>query len=135
MTPKRIQRKRSKGWRMPDNTRYVGRGTVYGNPFIVGHDAAFERPWVVYWSDAGPVHSTHLTLEAARSAAVDCFDDWISQDTLDPNRWTPLLIAQHVRLKAALAAGYLNGLDLCCWCPPAHRCHADVLARIVGGAR
>jgi len=33
MKPKRIQRKRSKGWRMPANTIYVGRPTIFGNPF------------------------------------------------------------------------------------------------------
>ncbi len=31
--PKRIQRKRSKGWRMPPNTVYVGRPTKWGNPW------------------------------------------------------------------------------------------------------
>ena len=34
--PKRIQRKRTKGWRMPENTVYVGRPTKWGNPFKVG---------------------------------------------------------------------------------------------------
>lgn len=34
--PKRIQRKRAKGWRMPENAVYVGRPTRYGNPFKVG---------------------------------------------------------------------------------------------------
>jgi Domain of unknown function (DUF4326) len=29
--PKRIQRKRTKGWRMPPNTVYVGRPTKFGN--------------------------------------------------------------------------------------------------------
>lgn len=33
--PKRIQRKRTKGWRMPENTVYVGRGSKWGNPFTV----------------------------------------------------------------------------------------------------
>ncbi len=31
--PIRIQRKRTKGWRMPDNAVYVGRPTKWGNPF------------------------------------------------------------------------------------------------------
>lgn len=35
--PERIQRKRSKGWRMPENTVYVGRPTKWGNPYVVGH--------------------------------------------------------------------------------------------------
>ena len=34
--PIRIQRKRTKGWKMPPNTVYVGRPTKYGNPFTVG---------------------------------------------------------------------------------------------------
>lgn len=36
MSPVRIQRKRTKGWKMPENTVYVGRGTKWGNPFAVG---------------------------------------------------------------------------------------------------
>jgi hypothetical protein len=31
MKPQRIQRKRTRGWRMPENTVYVGRGTMWGN--------------------------------------------------------------------------------------------------------
>lgn len=31
--PKRIQRKRTKGWRMPPNAVYVGRPTKWGNPY------------------------------------------------------------------------------------------------------
>ena len=34
---KRIQRKRTKGWRMPDNAVYVGRPSKWGNPLkLVG---------------------------------------------------------------------------------------------------
>jgi hypothetical protein len=33
MTPRRIQRKRTRGWKMPENTVYVGRPTKYGNPY------------------------------------------------------------------------------------------------------
>lgn len=38
--PVRIQRKRTKGWKMPENTVYVGRPGPYGNPFTIG--AALE---------------------------------------------------------------------------------------------
>jgi Domain of unknown function (DUF4326) len=34
--PVRVQRKRTPGWRMPEGTVYVGRGTPWGNPFRVG---------------------------------------------------------------------------------------------------
>jgi hypothetical protein len=33
--PNRIQRKRTKGWRMPEGAVYVGRPTIFGNPFTV----------------------------------------------------------------------------------------------------
>lgn len=36
--PVRIQRKRTKGWKMPENTVYVGRGSKWGNPFKIGVD-------------------------------------------------------------------------------------------------
>jgi hypothetical protein len=34
--PRRIQRQRAKGWKMPPNTVCVDRSTKWGNPFIVG---------------------------------------------------------------------------------------------------
>ena len=37
--PIRIQRKRSKGWKMPANTVYVGRPTKWGNMFTL-HDGS-----------------------------------------------------------------------------------------------
>jgi hypothetical protein len=46
MKPIRVQRKRIKGWKMPENTVYVGRPTEYGNPFHVkgiDHKTAVER--------------------------------------------------------------------------------------------
>jgi hypothetical protein len=38
---KRIQRKRTKGWRMPPNTVYVGRPGKFGNPFLTA--AEYEK--------------------------------------------------------------------------------------------
>lgn len=42
--PKRIQRKRTKGWRMPKGAVYVGRGSKWGNPFTV---ETHGREWAV----------------------------------------------------------------------------------------
>lgn len=41
--PKRIQRRRIKGWRMPPNCIYVGRGSKWGNPFKIGIDGTREK--------------------------------------------------------------------------------------------
>jgi hypothetical protein len=35
--PLRIQRSRAKGWRMPENAVYVGRGSRWGNPFTLAN--------------------------------------------------------------------------------------------------
>jgi hypothetical protein len=47
---RRVQLRRTKGWRMPHNTVKVDRSTKWGNPFVVGRDgdraecvARFER--------------------------------------------------------------------------------------------
>jgi hypothetical protein len=38
--PRRIQRKRTRGWKMPKGAIYVGRPTRWGNPFTCGGDNA-----------------------------------------------------------------------------------------------
>lgn len=51
--PVRIQRKRTKGWRMSENTVVVGRPGKWGNPFVVGRDGdaamcvAKYRQWLI----------------------------------------------------------------------------------------
>lgn len=54
--PKRIQRKRTKGWTMPPNTVYVGRPTIFGNPFVVDdeHDAAWAVRMFRIWLSGAP---------------------------------------------------------------------------------
>jgi hypothetical protein len=62
--PERIQRKRTKGWRMPEGAVYVGRPTRWGNPFVVGSNR-----------EQGQVETREL--------AVRYFRDWI----LHPQNW------------------------------------------------
>jgi len=42
--PKRIQRKRTKGWKMPPNTISVTRPGRFGNKFIIGDYAMMGDP-------------------------------------------------------------------------------------------
>ena len=46
--PKRIQRKRTKGWKMPEEAVYVGRPTKWGNPFKVGREGDAEMCVALY---------------------------------------------------------------------------------------
>lgn len=48
MSPKRIQRTRLKGWRMPEGAVYVGRPSEWGNPFSameIGKAYPQDRRW------------------------------------------------------------------------------------------
>ena len=41
--PERIQRKRTKGWRMPPDTVYVGRPSKFGNPCSIKDSGSPEQ--------------------------------------------------------------------------------------------
>ncbi len=57
--PKRIQRKRTRGWRMPPNAKYVGRPSKWGNPYSIkghGRERALElyRDWLANEIEIAP---------------------------------------------------------------------------------
>lgn len=63
--PMRIQRKRTKGWKMPPNTIYVGRGSKWGNPFTFTnsgevHPAVRFACEVASLLDLTPLRGKHL---------------------------------------------------------------------------
>lgn len=68
--PKRIQRQRTKGWTMPVDAVYVGRPSVYGNPWPISGDM---QPWLALalgfrGDEAG-----------RRESAVRAFRWWIAE--------------------------------------------------------
>ena len=67
--PVRVQRKRIKGWRMPENTVYVGRGSKYGNPCIVESEA--QRIHAVAWFESHV--APRLDLSALRGKNLACW--------------------------------------------------------------
>lgn len=108
--PSRLQRRRTKGWRMPEGAVYVGRPARGGNPFRVGLVACGCR-------SAGECNHNALRVETAEKA-VEAYRVWLAQ-------WKP------ERLAAFL--GELRGRDLVCWCRPGQPCHADVLLELANG--
>lgn len=102
-TPERIQRKRTKGWRMPPGAVYVGRPSKWGNPFpvdIYGQDGAVDRFRRL-------LNGEMTAREVNRSSAY----------------FNPSL----ARFRIRISVGMLRGKDLACWCPLDEPCHADVL--------
>jgi hypothetical protein len=115
MSPVRIQRKRSKDWRMPENAVYVGRSSRYGNPFAVGHQIS---PTVA--EDFGPDTISWFGRMAGeivkdRAEAVELFRLWV---------------ADCATRNVPFPTGRLRGKNLCCWCPLDQPCHADVLLEL-----
>ena len=68
-TPQRIQRKRARGWRMPEGAVYVGRPSRWGNPFATA--AEFDH-WA-HHSTAGREIADHAVQHlGGRSLACWC---------------------------------------------------------------
>ena len=100
---KRIQRKRTKGWRMPKNTVYVGRPSIFGNP----HSSGDKESDVLKFKFA-----VQFEIESLRCGIP------------------PALNYGYAR-KIAENLDKLKGKNLACWCGPNERCHADALLEIM----
>lgn len=99
--PRRIQRKRTAGWRMPKDAVYVGRPTKWGNPFTPQRDSDYYCP-----------KAKSMLLEWA----ADVHRDWLQ-------------LPAQADLVTAIRSE-LRGKDLACWCPEGQPCHADTLLRV-----
>jgi hypothetical protein len=150
MSPVRVQRKRTKGWRMPEGVVYVGRGSKWGNAFIVGQ-AQLRFPRVDgtdTWQFEGRLHKTsgqkhtfshsdytvnahgdklyritwHDVRDATREECVALFREEMTGE-LD-------MLEYRYKSRVDDIRGDLAGKDLACWCPLDKPCHADVLLEL-----
>ncbi len=103
-TPKRLQRKRTRGWRMPASAIYVGRPSRWGNHVRID-PAEIEG--------MTPAEARRF---AHRDAVIGFEKSIMWNDEGDAYR--------------EAARRELRGHDLCCWCRLDEPCHADVLLRI-----
>lgn len=117
-TPARIQRRRTAGWRKPDNCVIVSRPSRFGNPFTLA--MAYELGY-----------ATHGDTTTARKAVVGAFQDWLAGNRL---MWQSEQ-GDVARQRILDGLPQLRGRDLACFCPlpepgqPDH-CHAAVLLRL-----
>lgn len=105
--PRRIQRKRTAGWRMPAGATYVGRPTRWGNPFpadYFGHEEAVRlyREWL-----AGADHLGYPDAAEMRQRALDGLPSLAGRDLAC---WCPLPTPGqpdhcHAAVLLALASG------------------------------
>lgn len=113
---KRLQRKRVNGWRMPENSIYVGRPTIYGNPFKFG--MVFTEADIIYGSLN---HQITIHLVGKPLTAQDCVN--LYKHLMTDTHFGVLLIN---KWRSELA-----GHDLACWCKEGEPCHADVLIELL----
>lgn len=111
MKPKRIQRKRTKDWRMPENTIYVGRPTKFANPFKVGS----------YYNASGGLIDAELAVTLFRHLLT-------TSDAIISEFWHGSMGNKNVPILDNLHE--LKGKNLACWCRLDMPCHADVLLEL-----
>jgi hypothetical protein len=132
----RIQRKRAKGWRIPEGAVYVGRPSLFGNPWSLD-DARIrgvsgwreQAEWCVRMYRAELEHMGLLgdwggIVSEARWEAMHARVDQLCGpfDAGKPPSIRPLF---RELLKDATA--------LACWCPLDQPCHSDVLIELLEG--
>lgn len=116
----RIQRRRTKGWKLPDGAVCIGRHGPFGNPFPIVKGVATScgvtRPiWQVgTWE--GPALWLRDTEADARELSVKAYRAWIEQPV-------------QTKLRAE-AVSLLAGKNVACWCRLDQKCHGDVLLEI-----
>lgn len=124
---RRFQRRRTKGWQAPPGAVYVGRGTMWGNPWQAYGGTVFGPAWreqtsrplrdQVFNDPAADQvsYSTHSHIVGAHVASVEVFRTYCEVMQRD----------RPAEFRAWIAP--LRTRDLMCWCAEDVPCHADVL--------
>lgn len=123
--PQRIQRRRTAGWRMPAGAVYVGRGSMWGNPYRVGQTAQMmcRRDEIVRVGDER--FGTFYVNGMAGIPLAPFPRPLTIEDVLSLYRAHVLETIGEIRV-----AGSLRGRDLACWCALDQPCHADLLLEL-----
>lgn len=128
--PERIQRKRTKGWRMPEGAIYVGRPTVFGNPFKVWPPIKGDDRFSICDWTGRTVYGLTFNQADANAYAVELYRSWLTTGSIHGLARKPMQGHWWSRAEIHRRLPELAGHDLACWCPIDQPCHADVLLEI-----
>ena len=103
--PRRIQLKRTKGWRLPEGTINVARPGRYGNPYRIGQLHQRQDD-----------HNNWTLGKLTRHEAVELFRQDIEA----------ALSGGTIDLRVVEMLAELRGHDVACWCGENEECHGDV---------
>ena len=109
--PVRIQRSRQKKQVSPNGLEilYCGRGSKFGNPFIIGEPVGYE--WLNNFDTREVTKYIIPGNRLTREDAIYLFEKYCSPDI--------------AKLKEAN-----KGKNLSCWCKKSDSCHADILLKL-----
>jgi len=139
MIPVRVQRKRTRGWKMPPNTVCVDRKTKWGNPFAIGETfiALIKPNSKTDWQGDGfwDCNSVEETITDNKSA-VENFTQLLLDGEIEFFTEKNGQAKKHLKFAAIeeIKEG-LKGKNLACWCKPGDPCHADVLLKLANPIR
>lgn len=111
--PVRVQQRRTRGWRKPENTVSVARPSIWGNHWIVVRDKSGERWQANLAGVFDPNAAYAATREAAARLAVHQYRRMLLAVPPDEQDWATI-----------------RGKNLMCFCPLDQPCHADVLLEL-----
>ena len=122
--PIRVQRKRVKGYRMPENTKSVTRPGKFGNPYKIGMHNIFD----------------------IKDTTGKSLKDYLIEKNGENKYHTveDVLLAYRQKINGSQAMQsvikyYLKGKNLACFCPITDEkgnyipCHADILLEVANG--
>lgn len=134
MTPQRIQRRRTRGWKMPPGALYVGRPTVFGNPWSVSGVTVEGPGWFFQTAYDGFDDGIDDAIGEAHEFAVQLYRSWLDLGSEAPVlKGRPPAEQRPLEAKRASILGQLHilaGHDLACWCPEGLACHSDLLIEL-----
>lgn len=130
--PKRVQRRRTKGFHLPAAARSVTRPSRYGNPFRIVGCSVVGMNWtdVVEWEHGigAMPEADVLYLEVADRLtavqhAVELYRELLH---VREHEWEPTRFAKWI--------SDARGRDLACYCRLTEPCHADPLLEVANGS-
>ena len=129
----RIQRKRTAGWRMPEDGVYAGRGSAYGNPFAIVKikERQYNNPYyciklVIINELSLQIYQTidlnqYFEPNQVKKVAVKLYEKYIKLDHQEAGNNS---ILSKMRRE-------LPGKKIVCWCPLDQPCHVDIIIKLI----
>lgn len=119
--PKRIQLRRTKGWRKPAGAVVVSRPSKWGNPHRIDRFC-----FCPFGAEPTPCDD----FGTKRGCQWLLIDERERQErAVAVTRFREDLVGGRLRFTVADVRRELRGKSLCCWCPAGLPCHADILLR------